>query len=34
LRSRAGEDFGSLPLAEVIARLKDEARMPGGESAC
>jgi threonyl-tRNA synthetase len=34
LRSRAGEDFGSLPLADVIARLKDEARMPGGESAC
>jgi threonyl-tRNA synthetase len=34
LRSRVGEDFGSLPLADVIARLKDEARMPGGESAC
>ena len=34
LRSRAGEDFGSLPLADVIARLSDEARMPGGESAC
>ncbi len=34
LRSRAGEDYGSLPLAEVIARLSDEARMPGGESAC
>jgi threonyl-tRNA synthetase len=34
LRSRAGEDFGSLPLAEVIARLSDEARMPGGEGAC
>ncbi len=34
LRSRAGEDFGSLPLAEVIARLSDEARMPGGESTC
>ncbi len=34
LRSRAGEDYGSLPLADVIARLSDEARMPGGESAC
>jgi threonyl-tRNA synthetase len=34
LRSRAGEEFGSLPLADVIASLKDEARMPGGESAC
>jgi threonyl-tRNA synthetase len=34
LRSRAGEDFGSLPLADVIARLSDESRMPGGESAC
>jgi threonyl-tRNA synthetase len=34
LRSRAGEDFGSLPLAEVIARLSDEARMPGGQSPC
>lgn len=34
LRSRAGEDFGSLPLAEVIARLSDEVRMPGGEGTC
>ena len=34
LRSWAGEDLGSLPLADVIARLKDEARMPDSESAC
>ena len=28
LRSRAGEDFGSLPLAEVIARLRQEQETP------
>ena len=34
LRSRAGEDLGSLPLADVIARLHREARPPGSEEAC
>ncbi|MBK9783022.1 MAG: threonine--tRNA ligase [Betaproteobacteria bacterium] len=34
LRSRAGEDLGSLPLADVIARLHQEARPPGSEGAC
>ena len=34
LRSRAGEDLGSLPLADVIARLHQEARPPGSEEAC
>lgn len=34
LRSRAGEDHGSLPLADVIARLRQEAQPPGSEAAC
>ncbi|UCV12738.1 threonine--tRNA ligase [Dechloromonas denitrificans] len=34
LRTRAGEDLGSLPLAEVIARLRQEAQPPGSEAAC
>ncbi|ACV37503.1 threonine--tRNA ligase [Accumulibacter sp.] len=34
LRARAGEDLGSLPLADVIARLREEARPPGGNDAC
>lgn len=34
LRSRAGEDFGSLPLAEVIARLRQEAQPPGSDDSC
>ena len=34
LRSRAGEDFGSLPLDEVIARLRQEAQPPGSEGSC
>ena len=34
LRSRAGEDLGSLPLADVIARLREEAQPPGSEEAC
>ena len=34
LRSRAGQDFGSLPLDDVLARLRQEARPPGGEYAC
>ena len=34
LRSRAGEDFGSLPLDEVIARLRQEAQPPGSEGLC
>ncbi len=34
LRSRAGEDLGSLPLADVIARLRREAQPPGSEETC
>jgi threonyl-tRNA synthetase len=34
LRSRAGEDLGSLPLDEVIARLRQEAQPPGSEGSC
>jgi threonyl-tRNA synthetase len=34
LRSRAGDDLGRLPLAEVVARLRAEGRAPGGERAC
>ncbi|MEF8704002.1 MAG: threonine--tRNA ligase, partial [Candidatus Accumulibacter sp. UW26] len=34
LRARAGEDLGSLPLADVIAHLREEARPPGGTNAC
>jgi threonyl-tRNA synthetase len=34
LRSRAGEDLGSLPLAEVISRLREEAQPPGSEETC
>ncbi|QLH51386.1 MAG: threonine--tRNA ligase [Candidatus Accumulibacter cognatus] len=34
VRSRAGEDLGSLPLAEVIARLRQEAQPPGSEGSC
>jgi threonyl-tRNA synthetase len=34
LRTRAGEDLGSLPLAEVIARLRQEALPPGSKAAC
>lgn len=34
LRARAGEDLGSLPLADVVARLREEARPPGGNDAC
>ncbi len=34
LRARAGEDLGNLPLADVIARLRGEARPPGGNNAC
>ncbi len=34
LRARAGEDLGSPPLADVIARLREEARHPGGNNAC
>lgn len=34
LRSRAGEVHGSLPLDEVIARLRQEALPPGSEAAC
>ena len=34
LRSRAGEELGSLPLADVIARLHREARPPVSEEAC
>jgi len=29
LRSRAGDNLGSLPLAELVERLRTEARMPG-----
>ena len=34
LRSRAGEELGSLPLADVIARLREEAQPPGSEETC
>ena len=34
LRSRAGEDLGSLPLAEVVARLREEAQPPGSGETC
>ncbi len=34
LRSRAGEDLASLPLDEVIARLRQEAQPPGSEGSC
>ena len=29
LRSRAGDNLGSLPLAELVERLRTEACMPG-----
>lgn len=31
LRSRAGDNLGSLALAELVERLSTEARMPGQE---
>jgi threonyl-tRNA synthetase len=34
LRSRAGDDLGSLTLAEVIARLRQEAQLPGSDDSC
>ena len=34
LRSRAGEEFGSLPLNEVIDRLRQEAQPPAREEPC
>ena len=34
LRSRAGDNLGSLALAELVERLHTEARMPCQESAC
>ena len=34
LRSRSGDDLGSLPLAEVVARLSAEGQAPGGARAC
>lgn len=34
LRSRAGQDFGSLPLDDVLALLRHEVRSPGSEGSC
>lgn len=34
LRSRAGDNLGSLALNDLIERLHTEARMPGQEPAC
>ncbi len=34
LRSRAGQDFGSLPLDDVLALLRQEAQPPGSEGSC